>query len=66
MGMDFLIEDPPVARIDSPPVAAAKVSISAATAYRFEHDHRFRQHSRHGLLFDFAWCEYRAAGREVG
>ena len=30
---------------DSPPVAAAKVSISAATAYRFEHDHRLPSHN---------------------
>ena len=29
---------------DAPPVAAAKASISAATAYRFEHDHRLPSH----------------------
>jgi hypothetical protein len=27
-------------QIDAPPVAAAKASISTATAYRFEHDRR--------------------------
>jgi hypothetical protein len=61
MGMDFLIEDPPVPgrhvtdhqmrlymkfrQIDSPSVAAAKASISPATAYRFEHDHRLPSHN---------------------
>jgi hypothetical protein len=29
---------------DAPPVAAAKASISAATAYRFEQDHRLLSH----------------------
>jgi hypothetical protein len=29
---------------DVPPVAASKASISAATAYRFEHDHRLPSH----------------------
>ncbi len=31
---------------DAPPVAAAKASISAATAYRFEHDHRLPSHKQ--------------------
>jgi transposase InsO family protein len=31
---------------DAPPVAAAKASISASTAYRFEHDHRLPSHLR--------------------
>jgi hypothetical protein len=30
---------------DAPPMAAAKASISAATAYRFEHDHRLASHN---------------------
>src|ERR1700712_4369172 len=32
-------------QIDSPSVAAAKASISPATAYRFEHDHRLPSHN---------------------
>jgi hypothetical protein len=31
---------------DSPSVAAAKASISAATAYRFQHDHRLPSHNQ--------------------
>jgi hypothetical protein len=31
---------------DAPPLAAAKTSISAATAYLFEHDHKLPSHNQ--------------------